>query len=66
MKNVTNFEIAKVQPQAVALHLLDFLPISAWRWLQKCCLQKKRVFFLCLVSTLNEYFYKKKVTFRKT
>ena len=29
MKNVNNFQIAKVQPQGVAQHLLDFLPISA-------------------------------------
>ena len=29
MKNVNNFQTAKVQPQSVALHLLDFLPISA-------------------------------------
>ena len=34
MKNLNNFQIAKVQIQSVALHLLDFLPISAW-----CCLQ---------------------------
>ena len=29
MKNVNNFQIAKVQPLGVAEHLLDFLPISA-------------------------------------
>ena len=29
MKNVNNFQIAKVQPQGVAQYLLDFLPISA-------------------------------------
>ena len=28
MKNVNNFQIAKVQSQSVAYHLLDFLPIS--------------------------------------
>ena len=31
MKNVNKFHIAKVQLQGVAQHLLDFLPISAWR-----------------------------------
>ena len=30
--NVNNFQIAKVQPQGVAWH---FLPISAWRCLEK-------------------------------
>ena len=44
MKKAHNFQIAKVQPQGVAQHLLDFLLISAWRSLQKCCLQKKRAF----------------------
>ena len=29
MKNVNNYQIAKVQPQGVAEHLLDVLPISA-------------------------------------
>ena len=33
MKNVNNFQKAKVQPQGVALHLLDLSEISAW-----CCL----------------------------
>ena len=33
MRNVNNFQIAKVQPQSVASHLLDFLLISAWRCL---------------------------------
>ena len=28
-----NFQIAKVQPQGTASHLLDFLSISAWRCL---------------------------------
>ena len=28
MENVNNFEVAKVQPQGVAYHLLDFLPVS--------------------------------------
>ena len=32
-KNVNNFEIAKVQHQGVAQHLLNFLPISACRCL---------------------------------
>ena len=40
IKNVNNPQIAKVEPQGVALHLLDILQISAWRCLQKCCLQK--------------------------
>ena len=31
--NADNFQIAKVQPQDVTSHLLDFLPISTW-----CCL----------------------------
>ena len=29
MKNMNNFHTGKVQPQGVAQHLLDFLPISA-------------------------------------
>ena len=33
IKNVNNFQIAKVQPQCVAQHFLTFLPISA-----SCCL----------------------------
>ena len=32
MKNVNNFQIAKVQSQGVAYHLLDFLPNSVWRY----------------------------------
>ena len=32
MKNVNNFQIAKIQPQGVAQHLLKFLPSLAW-----CC-----------------------------
>ena len=43
MKNANNFQIVKVQPQGVAQLLLDFLSISVWRCLQKCCLLKKRV-----------------------
>ena len=31
MINVNNFQIAKVQSQCAAYHLLDFLPVSAWR-----------------------------------
>ena len=31
MKNVNNFQIAKVQPDGVAWDLLDFLSISAFR-----------------------------------
>ena len=31
MKNVNNFQLAKVQPQGVAEHWLDFLPMSVWR-----------------------------------
>ena len=33
MKNVNNFQVAKVQPWSVAQHLLDFLTISVWRCL---------------------------------
>ena len=33
MKNVNNFEIAKVSPQGAAWHLPDFLPVSVWRCL---------------------------------
>ena len=33
MRNVNNFQIAKVQPESVASHLLEFLLISAWRYL---------------------------------
>ena len=33
MKNVNNFQIAKVQPQGVAQHLPDFLPILVWHCL---------------------------------
>ena len=33
MKNVNNFQITKDQSQGVAWHLLDFLPISVWRFL---------------------------------
>ena len=33
MKNVNNFQVAKVQPWGVAQHLLDFLPISVYRCL---------------------------------
>ena len=31
MGNVNNFEVAKVQPQGVGYHLLDFLPVSVWK-----------------------------------
>ena len=30
MKIEINFQIAKVQPQGVAYHVLDFLPMAAW------------------------------------
>ena len=33
VKNVSNFQEAKVKPEGVTNHLLDFLPISAWRCL---------------------------------
>ena len=36
-KKANNFEIVKFQPQGVAQLLLNFLPISAQRYLQKCC-----------------------------
>ena len=41
MKRPNNFQIAKVQPRGIAQLLLDFMPVSAWRCLQKCCLYKK-------------------------
>ena len=31
IENLNDFQKAKVQPQGVALHLLDSWPISAWR-----------------------------------
>ena len=31
--NVNNFQTAKLQPEGVAQHLLDFLSISAWHCL---------------------------------
>ena len=40
IKKVNKFQIAKDQPQGVAQHLLNFLPISTWRCLKKCYLQK--------------------------
>ena len=43
MKNGNNFQIATVQPQGVTQHLLEFLPISAWRCLKVLLRQKKRV-----------------------
>ena len=43
IKNMNNFQRAKVQPEIVASHLLDFLPIS------KVSLIKRCVFFLCLL-----------------
>ena len=33
MKNVNNIQLAKVHPQGVAKQLLEFLPISALRFL---------------------------------
>ena len=42
MKNVNNFQIAKVQSQGVALHLLKFQQISAWRCLQKMHVMKPK------------------------
>ena len=41
INNVNNFQIAKVQPQGIAWHLLDFLSISAWCCLLKVLLIKK-------------------------
>ena len=43
MKNVNNFQIAKIQSQGVvqSWHLLNFLPISAWGCLKKCCLKNR-------------------------
>ena len=37
---MSNYEITKGQPQGVAYFFLDILPISAWRWLWKCCFKK--------------------------
>ena len=33
MKNVIDLQTAKAEPRGVTLHLLDSLPISAWRCL---------------------------------
>ena len=33
MKNVNSLQIPKVQPQVVALHMLDFLSVSSWHCL---------------------------------
>ena len=41
MKNVNNFRIAKVQPEGIAQHLLDFLPVSTWCCLYKYCFYSK-------------------------
>ena len=41
MKNVNNFQIAKTQPQGVAYHLLDSLPILSLALLMKVLLIKK-------------------------
>ena len=38
---MNNFQIEKFQPDGVVYHLLKFLPILAWRCLEKCCLLKK-------------------------
>ena len=37
---------AKVEPQRIVKRSIDFLPISAWRCLQKRCFIKKGVFML--------------------
>ena len=37
MKRVNNFQIAKVEPQGAASLLLDFWPISTWRFLWAWC-----------------------------
>ena len=43
MKNVNNFQIAKIQSQGVAKHLIHFLSILAWRCSEKCCLSVYRI-----------------------
>ena len=43
MKNVNNFQIAKVQLQGVAYHLLDFLANISLALLTKVLLVKKGV-----------------------
>ena len=48
IKNVNNFQIANVQPQGVALHLLDFFASFSLTVLIKVLLIKKRVFEMCL------------------
>ena len=40
MKNASNFQIAKVHPQGVASHLLNFLPISDWRCFKSAAYKK--------------------------
>ena len=40
---MNNFQIAKIQSKGVAYYLLDFLPISAWRFAcQSVAYKKKR------------------------
>ena len=48
MKNANNFQTAKVQPQGVALHLLDFCASFSLTLLIKVLLIKTRVFEMCL------------------
>ena len=50
MKNVNKFQIAKVQPQGVAQHLLDFLPISVWRCYKNVAFKIK-----CILSPDQSY-----------
>ena len=51
MKKANSFQTANVQPRGAAYLLSDFLLISAWRYLLKCCLLKKRVFIIILRDT---------------
>ena len=47
MKNGNNFQVAKFQSE-FAQHLLNFLPISAWRCFKKC--YEKKIFFPIIKS----------------
>ena len=57
MKKANNFQITTFQAQGVALFLLAFLPILAWRCLRKCCLLKKCVYFkkVLLIHFISSY-----------
>ena len=44
MEKVIRLQIAKIQSEGVALLVFNFSPISAWFYLQKCCLSKSVYF----------------------